>query len=450
MDIKNNKQLIISVMVMSLGLLMVLGTSYSLITKTYSSTNSYSLTVGNIEVSFDSDNENNITLTNSYPISDKEGLESDKEFSFRVNNTGNYTANYSISIEETSPVKIGEVIRFSYNLNDTGYTKISTLSNNNIVTQNMVLEANKIDEYKIKFWVKEDASISYMNKSFSAKLVLNATQNDYKYATNVIELLAKIKEDGLYAIDEEGNPTEKNAREYRYIGTDVNNYVWFNCDDGYKKGSNHCELWRIIGSFDNTWENGIGTYKTLKIMRDEPINTTIPFNKDTYIGEYETSYLNYYANSTYYNELEMHAKNMILTARWDVGQSNHNVDLYNAYNFGKNSTIYGDIGTISLSDYGYARGGMFNVTIDNQVPSWMYKEGYKLLTINTSLSSPNSVNIIEDNKVSTGSYDTEYHFIPAVYLKPDVSITGGYGTLNEPYEIEIKFPMSYGTIEEIK
>ena len=148
MDIKNNKQLIISVMVMSLGLLMVLGTSYSLITKTYSSTNSYSLTVGNIEVSFDSDNENSITLTNSYPISDKEGLESDNEFSFRVNNTGNYTANYSISIEETSPVKIGEVIRFSYNLNDTGYTKVSTLSNNNIVTQNMVLEANKIDEYK--------------------------------------------------------------------------------------------------------------------------------------------------------------------------------------------------------------------------------------------------------------------------------------------------------------
>ena len=60
-----------------------------------------------------------------------------------------------------------------------------------------------------------------------------------------------------------------------------------------------------------------------------------------------------------------------------------------------------------------------------------------------------NVNIITSSGVSDGDKTNSYYFQPAVYLKPDVSIIGGYGTLNSPYEIDIKFPMSYGTVEYI-
>ena len=36
----------------------------------------------------------------------------------------------------------------------------------------------------------------------------------------------------------------------RYIGRDPNNYVYFNCDDYDSPSSSTCELWRIIGIFN--------------------------------------------------------------------------------------------------------------------------------------------------------------------------------------------------------
>jgi len=447
MDIKDNKQLIISVFVMAIGLVMILGTSYSLIRRTYSSSNTYSLTVGNIEVKFGENSDNNITLNNSYPVSDEEGLKSENEFSFSVNNTGEYTANYSLMIEETSKEKIGEVIRFSYNLNESGYSIVSTLSDNNVITQNMVLDVGKVDNYKMKFWIKEDALTSYMEKSFSAKLVLNTTQNEYKYATNVIQLLADMNKDGVVGINSDGNISNEHVREYRYTGIDVNNYVWFNCQDGYSKGDKRCEKWRVIGSFENTWENGIGSYKTLKIVRDNNVDSIV-YNDDTYNGEYENTYLYHYANNTYYNSLSMQAKNMILDAKWNVGLTDSTADANTSYINENSMQIYGDVGTVSPSDYGFSFGKDNLTTSLNQLSfsnTWMNNSSIMMLNKNFY----DNVNIITSSGVDSGEKNSNFYFQPAVYLKPDVSIIGGYGTLNSPYEIDIKFPMSYGTVEYI-
>lgn len=445
MEIADNKTLIASLVVMLLGLVMIFGTSYSIITKSYITENNYSLTVGNMKVSF-SDNENKILLSNSFPISDKEALETGEEFLFTVNNLGDYTANYSITIEETSEASIAEVIRFAYSLNDGGYNHISTLSDNKVVGQNVVLESGNSHDYKMKFWIDEDANASYMGKIFSAKLVLNYTQNDYKYATSVIETLGNINQDGVIGINSQGEVSSSDIREYRYVGNTSNNYVWFNCSDGYTKGGSHCEKWRIIGSFDNTWENGISSYKTIKLIRSSKVSD-IPYNDNTYNGAYNKSYLNYYANTTYYNTLTMSAKNMILRARWNIGKTNNTFNTNASYLMETSEFVYNDIGVISPSDYAFAGNGVnYGDKLNNQNKNWMYHNNMFTLNLNNN----GNPYVVSDNGITLGDKMELFAFVPVVYLKPDVSIINGYGTVNEPYELDIKFPMSYGTVDKIK
>ena len=440
MENVDNKSLFLSLVVMFFGLVMVFGTSYSVLNNSYVTENNYSLTVGDIKVDF-SNSDNNILLSNSYPTSDKEALSSFEEFSFTVTNSGDYTANYTITIEETGKDSIKEVIRFSCNSNDSGYNYVSTLSDNNVIAQNVVLKTNETNRYKVKFWIKEDTNASYMGKVFQAKIKLTSTQNDYKYATSVIELLSAKKQDGVVGIDETGNVSESNIREYRYIGSDVNNYLWFNCEDGYTKGENRCEKWRIIGSFDNTWENGLGFYKSLKIIRDSKVDD-IPYNKEKNVA-YSDSYLNYYANYTYYDTLSLSAKNMILRGRFNIGKINNVSNANNAYYNEISSFVYNDIGVINPSDYLFISD---NKSLGNYDINWLYHDNQ--LTLNTNKDGLPYV--IKDNIFSLGEDKTSYDFIPVIFLKPDVSIIAGYGTINEPYEIAIKFPMNYGTVEKIK
>lgn len=425
MDLIRNKTLFLSVFITIIGLIMIIGTSYSVVMNSPLSDDNYSLTVGNVSATFTND-ENKILLSNSFPISDEEALKSGDEFSFSITNSGNYTANYSLSIEETSTISIGEVIRFSYNLNDTGYNIVSTLNENNIINQNMVLEKDKVDNYKMKFWIKEEASASYMGKIFSAKLVLNTTQNDYKYATSVIEILGKSNLDGVSEIN------NNSVIEYRYTGTMPNNYLWFNCSDGYTKGEKYCEKWQIIGSMNNTWENGLGIYKTLKITKNVPVDK-VPYFNNKYNTNSNSNLINY-ANNAYYNTLSLSAKNMILNAKWNVGTLTKSTNVNELYLKEVGDYRYLDVATISPSDYLLAGN-------DN----WLYSDN--IITLN---GTSDNCYIINDNNVIEGDNNKEYSFIPSVYLKPDVSIVGGYGTIDNPYEIGIKFPMSYGTIDMVK
>ncbi|MBQ9318259.1 MAG: hypothetical protein IJR82_01320 [Bacilli bacterium] len=54
--------------------------------------------------------------------------------------------------------------------------------------------------------------------------------------------------------------------EYRYIGDNPNNYVYFNCDTLDNQNSDTCEIWRIIGVFDV--DDGTGNYEQrIKLVR---------------------------------------------------------------------------------------------------------------------------------------------------------------------------------------
>ena len=391
---------------------MLLGTSYSLITDSVVSKETYGFEVANFNVEFLDDTK--ITIS-GVPLDDTNGFNKSKEFSFTITNNSDYDVNYRLDILENGNTNMGEVIHYAYSVNDSEYSKIYNLGDNYTIKQNKVLGVNAIDTYKIKMWLSDEADESYMNKTFSATISLMATQNEYKYATNVIEKLANENQDGI-----------KNVNgEYRYSLKNSMNYVWFNCQDGFNKGENYCEKWRIVGSFNNHKENTLEEYKMLKIVSDD-VYDEIAFNNEEKTGDYSESYIESFANGSYYDKLNDNAKKLILKAKWNIGsiKSNTYESVLQEENEGK--SYYGNVGLLNVSDYLYLQ--------DNS-----YIKSDNVLLLNKNLED---VSLIKGS-LTTGNNTSNYNFLPCVYLRPDVSIISGDGTSDNPYEINIKFPMNY-------
>ena len=86
---------------------------------------------------------------------------------------------------------------------------------------------------------------------------------------------------------------DDNYGNIRYYGANPNNYVYFNCDDYSNQSSSTCEVWRIIGVFNN----GNLTHQ-IKIIRNESIGTyqTTEVGNEEF-GAFTDSYLSYTLNN---------------------------------------------------------------------------------------------------------------------------------------------------------
>ena len=406
-----NKTYVIAVLMFGLGTIMLLGTSYSLINNSIVSDEVYGFNVADFDVSFNDDTK--ITVS-GIPTSDEDGIKNSKEYTFKVNNNSDYDINYRLDVLENSKDTMGEVIHYVYSLNDSPYSDVLSLKNNYTIKQNKKLDINATDVYKIKIWLSEDADESYMNKSFSASIILSATQHEYKYASMVLERLESDKKD---------NVSNDNGI-LRYTKKDSPNYVWFNCDNGFTKGEDYCEKWRIIGSFNNKSENSLEEYKSLKIVSTTSFDD-VAYNNEEKLGNYDDSYINTFANGLFYDKLSEDSQKLILKARWNIGEIKNKV-FASAIEDEESKTIYSYVGLPNASDYLYLGNESFLVG-DNSL----------LLNKTNGL-----VNVLNDG-IETGENDKSYHFVPCVYLRGDVSIISGDGSINNPYELGIKFPMNY-------
>lgn len=465
-NFKDKKYVLIFILSVFISVTTLIGGSYALIQRVLVGTNTYSMRTGNFLVEFGETQE--ITLSNQVPVYDNVGMNTGDEFSFSVTNNGNYVSSYSIKIEDLSTDDLSSVIRYAVNYgNGYSYDNIHALVNNKYIIQNKSLEVGGTDSYSLRFWLDIDASEEYINKVFSAKVVVESTQKEYKYAPNVLDVIYESEDkEGLVAINTNGTLAEETdeIREYRFSGINVNNYVWFNCDDGYTSGSDHCEKWRIIGSFYNTYENGVGTYRVLKIVRDELIDGEIIYGNSN--NNYETSRLYLYLNNPDYNFIAVNganfyrdllssdAKKLIMKSAWNIGKIVNTNNAVSTYQIEQNNKFYTNVGVINASDFGYAStSSLWNTplntadtfTSDN---NWLYQDGYMVL--NTSSLDENYIYYLSISGLTQGTISNAYSIRPTIYLKPDVSIINGYGTSEEPYELSIKYPMDYGTKTEIK
>ena len=286
---------------------------------------------------------------------------------------------------------------------------------------------------------------------------------------------------GLYFHDGVGTYANANQEagdnSYRYSGANPNNYVCFGSDAATCPNDN---LYRIIGLFDDD-QDGIYNIKLIKYdyANSNLLGTNGSYNTATFIKTSSTYYkgnlttINRYSwnnntgtnnwsesnlnainlNVNYWNNLGSKWTDIIIVATWYLGGVNSYIytvkEVYegerNKSGYGDNPITYNDeIGLMYVSDYGYAaspenwRKKMSDYdNITNISNNWIYM-GLLEWPINTSISGNKTVFYVSgDGHLISDDAGGIAATRPVFYLKSNVSIKSGIGTLSDPYRIVI-------------
>ena len=211
--------------------------------------------------------------------------------------------------------------------------------------------------------------------------------------------------DGLY---------EKNGR-YIYRGANPKNYIRFNN-----------ELWRII----SVEADGI-----IKILRNSVISGTIAWDTSGSINWDRPATLNTYLNGTYYNTLTDTAKNQIVSYTYDdVSVGTYKVSIPEVRDYLGSNSNQSECGTNYLFNRNYKNGcGDTTWMLINNSTWWLLGPD-----IFVNVNSPDVYAVYgEYGNIVNRSPDWVYDVYarPVVYLSSEVKITGGSGTLSNPFTL---------------
>ena len=78
--------------------------------------------------------------------------------------------------------------------------------------------------------------------------------------------------------------SDDSGKNVRYIGADPSNYVYFNCSDYSNPTANTCELWRIIGVFNNVTKRDGSKENLVKIIRADSLGNYYWDYKENGVG----------------------------------------------------------------------------------------------------------------------------------------------------------------------
>ena len=308
-----NKKIIILVILILISILTLIGSSYALLTKTFTS-KKLSVEVGTLKVDFTEGNA--INLDNTKPMSDSDGLNT-TPYTFTITNSGTIDSYYTISNEEdanntldTTYLKYKLVSNDGY---DSGIKRLKDIGTGTyrIVDERSLLKSKSVT-YKLYLWISSDAGNDIQNKIYKSKIIVNSTSNktldtycldngftklsdcmlvmnNHEKTTDIAKTNIKSKgtpdfsktattDEGLFmAEDDEGE-------SYYYRGAVKNNYVSF---AGF--------IWRIIR------RNGDGSIRMIysgKKTSDTGADVTIgesAFNEKSW----DPTYLGYKYNEDF-------------------------------------------------------------------------------------------------------------------------------------------------------
>ena len=237
--------------------------------------------------------------------------------------------------------------------------------------------------------------------------------------------------DGLYEDEyEEG--------KYTYKGANPNNYITFN---------NETAGWRIIS---------INSDKTIKIMRITSIVENTNWDKEQYNNWARPATINTYLNEEYYSSLNTTAQNQIAEANYSIGAvTPDNNNLTNQINDENSKQWKGKIVLPTASEYIRSSS---NNNCGSMSKIWGYSSNTSNTCVNTNWMQKNNINDINsDWWTITPEVDTTYSVFyigrtgymdtnntmmaylqihPVITISSEVKITGGNGTLYDPYRIE--------------
>ena len=273
-------------------------------------------------------------------------------------------------------------------------------------------------------------------KECSAKKVELATKYLIK-KTNPITITNYTDGDihEMYTFEHEATEQTPALTDYRYIGSDPNNYVEFNN-----------ELWRIIGVFSVEDENG-NWEERIKIIRNDTLGSK-KMNDSS--NEWVNSVMQVYLNDTYkikddYLKLTSSSKYYLGgIASYPNGDGFYNAERsLNAYNVERSKYWIGLVGLVYPSDYVYT----FALNVDNicyDTPnycdtsspnlSWLYKSQHTMIPYISRSGSFFRIN--GDGKIAYSAHAySGANTYPVIYLSSNVKITSGDGTIDNAYKL---------------
>ena len=279
-----------------------------------------------------------------------------------------------------------------------------------------------------------------------------------KGASDTIAGLVNTSEEVV--LDEAGNA--------RYIGANPNNYVYFNCDD-YNNPST-CELWRIIGVFSEDTHGRSGE-KLVKLIRSESIGNYAWDSGAT--NDWTTASLQKSLNGSYLSGTNLESgkgitsatNDMIQEVTWKLGGSStyNDVTASMFYERERETEVYdetrttewtGKIGLMYPSDYGYATSGgsttnrssclakeLYNWKSSSysycKNNDWLYDSSATQWTLTPYSSRSSHVfTVNHPGYVYNINAFNSYAVRPSIYLKSNIAISGGDGSIDFPYIIK--------------
>ncbi len=497
---KRNKKVMVIIISILIVLILLLALTYAYFTTELFGSEEI-VKVGTLDLVLDETSEG-ISLDNAIGISDSEGLSLDGS-TFELRNNGNKAIDYTIYLDDNTisdtDTRIDDMY-LKYNLikngeSDGAYLLTTIGSNPNRILDAGTIEGGETNKYNLKLWITDEVDGNYSGQVFSGKLRVEVSQDKPE---GVDVLLAKANDPSnndynnssveeqkeMYVFNHSETYQTEALTDYRYIGSNPNNYVIFND-----------EVWRIIGVFPVVNAKG-KTENRIKIIRDESIGGYSWDNKDISTGAENNNGKNDWTDarlmkllnggyeneevggSLYYNRgsgtcysgsnngtvscdfsengLSDEAKSMISKVVWYLGgkdsrtTSNTGEDDYilergNQVTSNRPLSWLGEVGLIYIGDYSFTFANGVSDTCYNTVVScnssessnsWLYK-GYRMTLTHRQYTYTDVFMIDGNGTMRFSSVSNTIGVQPTLYLNSNIKITSGDGSSESPYRLAV-------------
>ena len=259
-------------------------------------------------------------------------------------------------------------------------------------------------------------------------------------------------------------------KNVRYIGKDPSNYVYFNCSDYSNPTADTCELWHIIGVFNNVTKADGSKENLVKIIRDESIGD-IAWDSNN-VNDWSIATLQQNLNSgTYYTTTLKNdtTRNVIEEVVWNLGGTNDFTSARNGlashfYGYERGTIVYkgrptiwtGKIGLIYPSDYSYATSGGTTkdraTCLAKELYNWdssdfsdckgndyLFDANLTQWTLAPGSAPADAVFYVSSRGgVSNINADGASAVRPALFLKSNIQVNKGTGESSNPYTLKIQ------------
>lgn len=157
------------------GLVTIIGSSYAVFTMLLTGNKGVSVMAGTFRIDFEE--TDTISLLNTYPMSDEEGLRQ-AGYTFTITNTGTVEALYRVKmVDDGANTLDRQMIRFAYQKNSSGMrTPVLLSSFGSVMETNQTLAPGESATYTLKMWLKEEAGNEVQGTLFKSKIVVEAVQ----------------------------------------------------------------------------------------------------------------------------------------------------------------------------------------------------------------------------------------------------------------------------------